>query len=388
MSSEIFTDVAINNRRARYEPFGGIIWLEDIPATVFVDVKYMKALGFKASELWKSSQTHLTAPLNVHFNLTQRCPKKCDWCYTDSQKDSDDDLPLPQIKTIIDELAKMRVFSIAFGGGEPFTRSDLFEIARYSQSKGVTPTATTNGFFISEKNVKECAIFEHIHVSVDLSDEGEFPIECRQWHKAITLLKQERIPVGINYVVNKNGYEHLEEICFYGRKFGVENIMFLRFKPFGRAVSLYEKNKLSREQNIDFFSLLKKLTRKYRIKSAVDCSFLPMICGHRPDKRSLEFFGAQGCQGGNYIAEIDYRGFIRCCSFCKDFAGEGVEILRLWDNSSHFKLFRDWIKNASHPCNSCDYLELCRGGCHAIAETLTGNVLNPDPECPRVLMFG
>jgi MoaA/NifB/PqqE/SkfB family radical SAM enzyme len=38
----------------------------------------------------------------------------------------------------------------------------------------------------------------------------------------------------------------------------------------------------------------------------------------------------------------------------------------------------------SAPCNSCDYLELCKGGCHCITEVLTWDIFAPDPECPFV----
>jgi radical SAM protein with 4Fe4S-binding SPASM domain len=370
--------------KVRYEYFGGIVCTEKPELTVFVDKNYMKELGYEHSPLWlKNNDHYLTAPLNAHFNLTNRCTKQCDYCYNESTENQDEEMSLSEIKEIINKLSEMNVFSIAFGGGEPFLRDDVFEIAQYTRNKNIIPTITTNGLHINEENAKDCRIFNHIHFSIFLTEES-IPINDRQWHKAILLLKDAGVNVGINYIVNKEGYEYLEDICYYGNKYDLRDIIFLRFKPFGRAKNHYNINKLSKEQNKNLFKKLKKLTKKYKIRPMVDCSFFPMICWHNPDKETLEFWGGQGCQGGNYIIEINCHGLLRSCSFCKDYAGNAQNIKKLWNDSYHFDLFRNWVNNMSAPCNSCDYLELCKGGCHCITEVLTGDIFAPDPECPFV----
>lgn len=48
----------------------------------------------------------------------------------------------------------MSVFSIVFGGGEPFARKEIFEIAEYARNKGIVPNVTTNGYFINEENAE------------------------------------------------------------------------------------------------------------------------------------------------------------------------------------------------------------------------------------------
>lgn len=370
--------------KIRYECFGGIVFTERPAFTVFVDKNYMKQLGCAGSPLWSGNNSHhLSAPLNVHFDLTKKCTKQCHYCYAESTNDQVEEISTPDVKDIIDQLSEMKVFSISFGGGEPLLRDDIFEIAKYTRDKNITPTITTNGLCIDQDNAQECTVFDHIHVSVNLAEEST-PVPDRQWHRALLLLKDAGVNVGINYVVDKNGFDHLTNICSLGNTYNIRDIMFLRFKPFGRAKTVYTKNKLSAAENIRFFTLIKKLSKKYQIRPMVDCSFLPMICWHKPKMALLEFYGAQGCQGGNYIVEIDSRGHVRCCSFCKDYAGEAANIRFLWNNSSSFGLFRDWINNAPAPCSSCNYLRVCRGGCHCIAQALTGDMFAPDPECPFV----
>ena len=347
----------------------------------------MRNLGFTGCALWSGADGgYLSAPITVHFNITKRCLKGCENCYVSASSDAADSLSTAQAKTIIDELAKMSVLTVTFGGGEPFLRRDIFEIAEYTRDKGIRPTATTNGWHITADVADKCRVFDHIHVSADLRGRDIEPEEC-VWHRVIELLRGSGIPVGINYIVDSRGFDNLERLFRYGDKHDVRQIMLLRFKAYGRARAKYNEYKLSQEQNIEFYPLVRRLTKRYGIQPMVDCSFLPMICFHRPNKKSLEFFGAEGCRGGDHIAEIDADGSIRCCSFCEDYAGNAAEVGQLWSSSAHFRRFRNWIKAAPQPCGSCDYLELCRGGCHCMATALAGDIMAADPECPLVAAY-
>ncbi|MHA1305165.1 MAG: radical SAM protein, partial [Candidatus Heimdallarchaeaceae archaeon] len=278
--------------KVRYETFGGIIRTEDPPATLFIDRNYMRDLGFNNSEMWSGEEkiTQLSAPINVHFALTNKCPLECKTCYKNAKKQEEDILSLPQIKEIIDILAEMKVFSIAFGGGEPFARKEIFEIAQYTRKKNITPNVTTNGYYINEKNVKKCKIFGHIHVSLDLpnkefdqiKNEGAFQAA----NQAIELLtSMSDIHVGINTVLSKANYERLDELIEYGLEKGIYDYAFLRFKPGGKADQFYNEMKLSLEQNKKLFSKLKKLKRKYKINIQVDCSLTPMMLYHKPNRK-------------------------------------------------------------------------------------------------------
>jgi radical SAM protein with 4Fe4S-binding SPASM domain len=371
--------------KKREEGFGGILFSEKLGATVFVNRKFMEGLGIKESPLWKEEKSFLSAPIFAHFQLTNRCPKQCPFCYTDSKPDGEEGLALSEIKEIIDKLSQMKVFSIAFGGGEPFSRKDIFEIAEYAREKGITPTVTTNGFFINSQNAKDCQVFNVIHVSVNFLENSS--IEKTSWHQAITLLKKARVRVGINFIVSRQSYPFLEKVCQYAKAQKIKDVLFLRLKPKGRGKNFYSQSKLSNQENINLFPLLKKLAKKYKIYPMLDCSFLPIFYYHRPKRKFLGFFGLDGCVGGNYFIEIDFRGRVRSCSFCQGFAGEAREIDKLWSDSPHFLSFREWTKNAPLPCRNCEFLENCKGGCHALTQELTGDFYQPDPECPFVIEF-
>lgn len=369
----------------RDEAFGGVVCTEKPDLTVFVGRDYMRKLGYADSPMWSGNDKNcLTAPITAHLNLADKCNKSCEYCY-DNQLISSSCLSFDAIKAIIDSLSDMRVFTVALGGGEPFLRDDIFEIARYARSKNLIPTVTTNGTRIDPETAVKCRVFNHIHISADIS--GEEPLQKCPWSDSIRMLQEAGVEVGVNYLVDKRGYERLEEIYDYGNKHGISTIMLLRLKPSGKARKIYMERRLSYEQNRGLYCKIAKLAKKRRINTSVDCSFFPMIAWHRPNKKKYEFWGAQGCNGGNYYIEVNQGGSARCCSFSHEIAGKATLLNSFWDESPAFNRYRDWTDAAQSPCRTCEYLQICRGGCHAIAEELTGNSLNPDPECPRVVEY-
>ena len=65
------------------------------------------------------------------------------------------ELDLGQCRALIDELARMQVFQINFGGGEPFLRADFLTILGLCHERGITTCVSTNGTLLSEALVDE-----------------------------------------------------------------------------------------------------------------------------------------------------------------------------------------------------------------------------------------
>jgi radical SAM protein with 4Fe4S-binding SPASM domain len=108
-----------------------------------------------------------------------------------------------------------------------------------------------------------------------------------------------------------------------------------------------------------------------------------MFCWHRPDKMMMEKFSVYGCEAGNVLLGVRSDGRFAGCSFL---SGEEniLELPKLWDGSEHLARLRSWTERAQGPCRSCDYLDICKGGCRAISAFVAGDSCAPDPECPFV----
>lgn len=377
--------------RVRYESFGGIISLENPPALIYVDKEFMTSLGYGRSKLWKKKRDYLSAPTEVHFSVTNECPLECKHCYVGAGEKLSNELTLKEMKSSIDLLAEMGVFHIAFGGGEPFARDDFQKIVEYTKRKGIIPNVTTNGYYITERVAKWCRIFGVIHVSMDGVGKKYRDIRgidgFKIADKAVELLHRNGCRVGINCVIVRSNFDHLPTLIKYAKSKGVKEVLFLRYKPSGRGGKHYKEVKLTRQQNENVFPYLVDLAQKYEILVSIDCSFIPMVCHHEPRKEELDFFGVQGCEGGNTLAGVTPDGKFNACSFCHDYGGHIFELKEKWDSSPHFKKFREWGSNAPEPCKSCRYLDICRGGCHVVSEILLRDFSAPDPECPKVADF-
>lgn len=371
-------------QKARYESFGGIISTNNPPSLVYVDREFMKETGYDFSPLWSEPQKHLSAPTEVHFNITNRCPYSCKHCTTNAGS-SCTDLPLASIKRIIDTLAEMKVFHIAFGGGELFTRPDAIEIAVYARSKNIIPNATTNGFYMTQELAEKCRVFGQINVSMDGIGEKYGIIRgvdgFEQADKAVKLLVDAGVNTGLNCVVTRGNFDSLEEVVSYASNNGLREVLFIRLKPSGRAAEIYEQHKPTFEQNKSFFKLLLRMAKKYKLNIQADCSFIPHICYHRPSPKVMQLFGVEGCQGGNVLLGVRHDGFFNSCSHYMDYF-EDVNLLpEVWDKHPHLKQFRE-RKVTDQICTKCSYFSICKGGCPLFSQYKTGDFNQPDPECP------
>lgn len=378
--------------KTRYESFGGIIATKEPPILAWVDKRFMIEIGLKGSSLWKKEKNYLSAPTEVHFSLTNRCPLKCKHCYANSGNKIRNELTTNDCKKALKILADIGVFHIAFGGGECFIRNDLFELAHYCRKLGMIPNITTNGYYITRKVAKKCRVFGRINVSLDGVREIYKEIRGVDGFKiadrAIELLVKEGNRVGINCILCRKNFTFISALVDYAKKHKLESILFLRFKSAGRGKKFYKEMALTKQQNKKLFPLIKKLQRENKnILFEVDCSFVPMICFHKPSFKKLKFFAVEGCVAGNILLGSLPDGRFNACSICPDTGGSLFNLQREWDTSEHLNRFRQWTTKAKEPCKSCFYLDICKGGCHIIAEHLTGNFFEPDPECPIVVEF-
>ncbi len=381
----------------RYEPFGAIVSTENPPALTFVDKEFVRRLGRGGSPLWKKPWDGLlSAPVEAHYALTRYCPVGCPGCYMDATADagllesSESSKSSDVALDTADRLSRMGVFHVALGGGESFLSPRLFEVARRLRDRGVVPNVTTSGHGVSEDAAERCKVFGQVNVSLDGvggEDRGltRPPGHFETADGALRRLASHGVRVGINCVITRRNYGRLEEILAYARRRGVRDVELLRMKPTGRGREIYRETALTPEQGVELLPRLKKLARRFRVSLKLDCSFTPFICCHRPPRKVLDFFCVLGCDAGNWLVGVDPSGEVSPCSFAPGGTIGIEEMEKGWDGPETFAEHRRWDRDTASFCRRCDYLTLCKGGCHAVAHYLTGSIREPDPECPLVL---
>ncbi|MEW5734409.1 MAG: radical SAM protein [Thermodesulfobacteriota bacterium] len=375
----------------RYENFGGIIASEDPPFLAFVDRAYMRELDLPPSPLWDSEDCSvgiLSAPTEVHFALTNRCGAGCAHCYMGSGNAEAGELSEPAFRTALARLADMGVFHIALGGGEALERPDLFSIARFAREKGLVPNLTISGRLLTPELAERMRVFGQVNVSMDGVGEGYAVFRGKNMFpeadRALRLLVKAGVPAGINCVVGRRNADQLEELFSYAADAAANEIEFLRFKPSGRGASRYREECTTDRQNREIIPALSELSGRHDVPAKIDCSFVPMLCFHRPEKELLLSMATYGCEAGNVLLGARSDGSVCGCSFLPPTDLKVADLGTGFHGHPGIARLLRFAENAPEPCRSCDYLEICKGGCRAVALHVSGDFSAPDPGCPFV----
>ena len=210
----------------RFESFGGILAMENPPMLVHVDRDCMLSLGYEHSLLWEKPESNfLSAPLEVHFSVTNICSRRCGDCYMDSGERDAGEMLAGDFCKVVDVLAWMGVFHMALGGGEALERPDFFELASYVRDRGIVPNLTTNGLLMTREIAAKCRLFGQVNVSVhgleNLEEAGQETHELAEKLQSVDLLHDAGVSVGLNYVVTRQNFDQLTDVFTYADSGGL-----------------------------------------------------------------------------------------------------------------------------------------------------------------------
>jgi len=380
--------------RFRAERFGGIVQLRWPRALVFIDGDMAAHLGARTSGTTHTAamgEAPLSAPLEAHLQLTNGCSVGCQGCYTGatSQPSSAEWGP-DAWRRAIDELAAMRVFHLALGGGESADLPWLGEIAAYARERGLVPNLTTSGLSNLDNVLDHAHLFGQINVSIDgLGDryrEVRGVAGFERADAAVRALRKVKREVGINVVVTRQSFDELDSIFAYARRRRLSEVELLRFKPAGRGKRVYDRLRCTDAQHRALYPRLRRAALRHRIRVRVDCSYTPMLAHHDPDPKVLASLAVYGCTAGDFLIGVKATGQVTGCSFApaEPDRPKVTELRRYWQREDAFADYRSWPR-AIEPCRSCRYHALCRGGCKVVSLHVHGDATLPDPECPRVV---
>jgi pyrroloquinoline quinone biosynthesis protein E len=331
-----------------------------------------------AGERW------LCAPETVHLSITGKCNFTCPSCY---RLDTDKELTTQQIFELIDQLASLKVFQLAIGGGEPLLRKDIFEILAHSAQRGIVANLTTNGSLITKTTVKHLSNFSIGQINISLNGHSETTNFTRgrfaflKATQAIKLLKASPLRIGVNLLVTPENLPHLEQILSFIDSMNIRYINILRPKPTKNNTRWYQSNKLLRKHLGKLKSIL--ISWQDRLCIAVDSALVCLmsdLSAYEMQKR-----GIYGCSAGKRICSVDPSGKVYPCSFLtwKDFLAGDVKLnpfIEIWREAEVFKLLRNTWEKLRGRCGSCSIKNFC-GGARCIVFFEGGDLFAEDRQC-------
>lgn len=176
------------------------------------------------------------APRQITLELTNRCIARCAFCQRWDTRPDDEkkELTTDEWKRIIQGCGKTGAGAVAFSGGEPFLRDDIFELLTEAKRHNLKIHISTNGYYLYQ-HAERLAGFtiDRVMVSIDSVDPMKHD-GIRQvsglWGKAVAGVrrcKELGIPVAIGAVLFKENVGEVADYIRFSKELGVP----FRFQP-------------------------------------------------------------------------------------------------------------------------------------------------------------
>jgi mycofactocin biosynthetic radical S-adenosylmethionine protein MftC len=323
----------------------------------------------------------LDAPICLTWELTYACNLACIHCLSSSGRRDPHELSTEQCLAVIDELARMQVFYVNIGGGEPTIRPDFFTIIDYAVAQGVGVKFSTNGSRIDASVASRLAGSDYIDIQISLDGadaatndavrgEGSYATAIAAMdHLAAAGFGQFKISV----VITRQNVTQLDAFEALAAHYGAE-LRLTRLRPAGRGADSWDSLHPTQADQRHLYNWI--ITRPHVLTG--DSFFHLSALGE-----SLP--GLNLCGAGRIVCLIDPVGDVFACPFVLHDEFKAGNVLddggfkQVWSSSDLFTSLRE--PQSPGACASCGSFDACQGGCMA-AKFFTGLPLDgPDPEC-------
>ena len=298
---------------------------------------------------------------------------------------------------LLDQIAEVAKPIIILTGGEPLLRQDIFEIAKYGNTKGMRMVMAPNGTLVTREIAAKMADagIQRISVSLDGSSarshdafrgvQGAFEGAL----KGIANAKAAGIEFQINTTITKTNLDQIPKILELAEKLGAVAHHIFLLVPTGRGKYIVDQEIDAREYEKTlnwFYDQRDKTCLQLKATCAPHYYRILRQRAHQ-DGRTVSFEShgldavTRGCLAGTGFCFISHRGIVQPCGFldlnCGDVTRQTFG--HIWRNSEHFHKLRD-LGQLKDKCGYCEYRRVC-GGCRARAYEATGDYMAEEPLC-------
>lgn len=340
-----------------------------------------------------------SAPFSVTFIITNNCNLRCKHCFTEAGATNEKELDTKEIKRVIDELAKAKVFSVVISGGEPFIRPDFFEIldyfSKYYFRLGINTNATLITAEIAKKLKSYPSLKERILIGFDGASEETYSmlrgkVIFEKMIAGVENLKKFNLPVAGFFVVNRYNYKEIPKAVELAKKLGFRYFDLNPYTAAGRGGCFWNQFSLKPEQKKEAIEISVEIGEKY--KGYVTGSFLRWANTYKRLEnmdwnqiKNTSVRTLQPCGTGTTLCAIRPDGqVIPCHGWTNLPAGDILKLglKKIWLESEVFQKLRalhDVSLDEVPKCKDCKYKVACNGGCRASAYACTNELISYDP---------
>lgn len=292
-------------------------------------------------------------PELADISISNYCTNNCDFCYRDSRPDGLF-MTVEDYKYILQCLSHSHwgnVFQVALGGGEPLEHPDFLDMIKVTNEFGIVPNFTTNGIHLN-KEIAHSLSGNIGAAAVSISDIRELT------NIDLKVMFSFGIKTNLHFLLSNETIEqaiHILEGQFDDIAKGVNAIIFLTYKPTGRAVS--DKCLIWSEELRRFLRLIHE--NKYKIRVGFDACFVPLLLHFTNVNPAF----MDPCECGRFSVYIDEKLNVKPCSFTNkprhSFSLRHYSFAEIWEHK-----FADYREESAAKCGrDCSNTRLCGIAC-------------------------
>ncbi len=316
------------------------------------------------------------------WEITLKCNLACQHCGSRAGHTRAKELSTAEALDLVKQMASVGITEVTIIGGEAFLRPDWLEIASAITSAGMLCGMTTGGYGITLETARrmKSAGIQVVSVSVDgleaTHDRIRGKLGSWQWaFKTMSHLKEVGIPFGCNTQINRLSAPEFPRIYEHLRDAGIFAWQIQLTVPMGNAADNSEIL-LQPYELLDVYPMIARVAERAK-QEGVQVQPGNNIGYYGPYERQLRGGGAwafwQGCNAGLSTLGIEADGAIKGCPSLPTNAYTGGNIrdhsLRTIISETEelrFNLGAGTPQGTEHLwgfCKTCEFAELCRGGC-------------------------
>ncbi|MCQ4209426.1 pyrroloquinoline quinone biosynthesis protein PqqE [Streptomyces longispororuber] len=324
-------------------------------------------------------------PWALLAELTHACPLHCGYCSNPLELTRrSTELSTQRWAEVFRQAAAMGVLHTHLSGGEPLLREDLDALTRAAVDAGLYTQLVTSGVGLSTSRLDDLvdAGLHSVQLSVQhadppLSDTIAGRASFRNKEAAAQLVKQRRLPLGINVVLHRHNLDALDDLLQLAVAWQADRIELANTQFYGWGLLNRAALMPSHEQLADAAATVARWRQRTDIE--LDITWV------EPDY----FTGVpKPCMGGWGAVSLTVTpdGTVLPCPAAASVPGlDAPNVLEhplpwIWNESPAFNRYRgtDWMPS---PCRDCAHKNEDFGGCRCQAFALTGDASRTDPAC-------
>ncbi|AID34836.1 radical SAM protein with 4Fe4S-binding SPASM domain [Mesorhizobium sp. USDA 4775] len=329
---------------------------------------YASCSGYRLPRLEVATDFHFSAPLMAWLELTRACNLRCPHCFVEGGVARAGEMRTDRILALLDEWARMGVFSVILTGGEPTMHRNFLEIVRHAHSLGFVVGIATNGMPITERmlstiprdDVIISVSIDHLHGQGARKGLSDFEYAKGK----LLMMKQAGFNTSIMTTTSSQNVHQLQDIIDWA----IENDLSLRSVPFvemGRGK--LHGHLLNQSQDVEAAARFWMTEEEWeRVRDPK----LGLCAGKVFNFLLTMVYATRRCMSGRGIAYVNSNGDVYPCSTCSGnkvlCAGNVAwsDFAEIWEGKWDIRAITwDTFESTCKGCAVADRKYFCTGRC-------------------------